>query len=55
MDKHALNDLPISMHDGTTPHTMRISQDFLHDAIIVVILWQAKAPILISLGNRGHM
>ena len=40
MDNHALNDRPIFMQDGATPHSARISQDFLHDVAIDVMLWQ---------------
>ena len=32
------------MQDGATPHTARISQAFLTNATIGVLLWPAKSP-----------
>ena len=51
MDNHALNDRPIFMQDGATPHTARISQGFLHDAAIDVMLWPSKSPDLNIIEN----
>ena len=56
MDNHALNDRPIFMQDGATPHTVRISQHFLHDAAIDVMscCGQAKAQIWTSSKTCSH-
>ena len=32
------------MQDGATPHTARVSMDFLATAAIDVLLWPAKSP-----------
>ena len=44
IDNHALADRAIFMQDGATPHTARISTDFLTAAAIDVLLWPAKSP-----------
>ena len=42
INNHALNDHPIFVQDGATPHTARISQDYLHNAAIDDLLGPSK-------------
>lgn len=39
------------MHDGATPHTARVSQDYLHQAAIDVMLWPSISPDLNIMEN----
>ena len=43
MDNYALNDRPVSMQDGATPHSTRITKDVRHDAAIYAMLWPSKS------------
>ena len=39
------------MQDGATPHTARVSQDYLHQAAIDVMLWPSISPDLSIMEN----
>ena len=51
MDNHRLMDRPIYMHDGATPHTAHLSQDYLHRAAVDVMLWPSMSPDLNIMEN----
>ena len=43
-DDHALADHPIFIHDGTTPHTARISMAILRQSAMEVFPWPSLSP-----------
>lgn len=46
VDNHALGDRPVYRQDGATPHTARISENFLNQAAIEVMLCPCRSPHL---------
>ena len=43
---HRLMGRPIDMQDGATPHTARLSQEYIHWAAVDVMLWPSMSPNL---------
>ena len=51
IDNHPLQDHPVYMHDGATPHTAHITQDLLRQEAVDVLDWPSRSPDMNPIEN----